>query len=153
MLGLGLFLMDLGFFFLFQGSQNWAANPDYLGETLQSFYNNSFADYFTSKFVSLVPLTFIPGGSLIFFSIFIWWFSRLCGLCNPRGVGGAHEKSKAAEAWGFKKVAILQKNYDHSINAQDYSIDVVPAATLDDYLKECLVEQNLLRLPVRKNRQ
>ncbi len=91
MLGLGLFLMGLGFFFLVQAWQTWAANPDYLGEALQSFYSNSFADYFTSKFVSLVPLTFIPGGSLIFFSIFIWWFSRLGGLGNLRGVGGAQQ--------------------------------------------------------------
>jgi len=91
MLGLGLLLMGLGFFFLIQAWQTWAANPDYLGETLQSFYSNSFSDYFTSKFVSLVPLTFIPGGSLIFFSVFIWWFSRLGGLSNLRGAGGAQQ--------------------------------------------------------------
>ncbi|MCW4045644.1 MAG: AAA family ATPase [Candidatus Bathyarchaeota archaeon] len=91
MLGLGLFLMCLGFFCLIQAWQTWAANPEYLGETLQTFYNNSFADYFASKFVSLVPLTFIPGGSLLFFSIFIWWFSRLGGLGNLRGVGGAQQ--------------------------------------------------------------
>ena len=53
---------------------------------------------------------------------------------------------------GLQEVVIPRKNYEHSINAQDYTIDVVPAATLDNYLKECLVEQNLLRLPARKNR-
>jgi Lon-like ATP-dependent protease len=91
MLGLGLFLMGLGFLFMIQAWQTWAANSEYLGEPLQTFYNNSFADYFTSRFISLVPLTFIPGGSLIFFSIFIWWFSRLGGLGNLRGIGGAQQ--------------------------------------------------------------
>jgi Lon-like ATP-dependent protease len=72
------------------------------------------------------------------------------GTIQITAVGGVHEKIKAAEAWGFKKVVIPQKNYDHSIDARDYTIDVVPAATLDDYLKECLVEQQLLKVPVRK---
>jgi Lon-like ATP-dependent protease len=65
-------------------------------------------------------------------------------------VGGVHEKIKAAEAWGFKKVVIPQKNYLHSIDARDYTIDVVPAATLDDYLKECLVERQFLQVEVQK---
>ena len=91
MLVLGLCLMGLGFFFMIQAWQTWVANSEYLGEPLQTFYSNSFADYFTSKFVSLVPMTFIPGGSLIFFSIFIWWFSRLGGLGNLRGIGGAQQ--------------------------------------------------------------
>ena len=72
------------------------------------------------------------------------------GTIQITAVGGVHEKIKAAEAWGFKKVVIPQKNFDHSIDARDYTIDVVPAATLDDYLKECLVEQHLLKVPVRK---
>jgi len=33
------------------------------------------------------------------------------------------------------------------------TIDVVPAATLDDYLKECLVEQHILKVPVQKYRR
>ena len=66
-------------------------------------------------------------------------------------VGGVHEKIKAAEAWGFKKVVIPEKNYKHSIDPRDYNIAVVPAATLDDYLKQCLIEQNFLRIPVKKN--
>jgi Lon-like ATP-dependent protease len=91
MLTLGLFLMGLGLFFMIQAWQTWVANPQYLGEPLQTFYDNSFLDYFISKFVGLVPLTIIPGGSLIFFSIFIWWFSRIGGLGNLRGIGGAQQ--------------------------------------------------------------
>jgi Lon-like ATP-dependent protease len=72
------------------------------------------------------------------------------GAIQITAVGGVHEKIKAAEAWGFKKVVIPQKNYLHSIDARDYTIDVVPAATLDDYLKECLVEQQFLKVPVQK---
>jgi ATP-dependent Lon protease len=64
-------------------------------------------------------------------------------------VGGVYEKIKAAEAWGFKKVVIPAKNYEHSVDAKDYRIEVVPAATLDDYLKECLVERPMLRVPVQ----
>jgi Lon-like ATP-dependent protease len=64
-------------------------------------------------------------------------------------VGGLYEKIKAAEAWGFKKVVIPQKNYENSIDVKDYSIQVVPAATLDDYLKECLVEKPMLSVPVQ----
>ena len=91
MLGLGIFLLGLGFFFLFQSWQSWSANLPYLGETLQSFYNYNFSDYFIDKFITLVPMTFIPAGSLIFFSIFIWWFTRLGGLSNLRGIGGAQQ--------------------------------------------------------------
>ncbi|MDG6221704.1 MAG: AAA family ATPase [Candidatus Bathyarchaeota archaeon] len=54
-------------------------------------------------------------------------------------VGGVHEKIKAAEMWGFKKVIVPAKNYKHSIEPQDYSIEVVPGETLDDYLRESLV--------------
>ena len=55
-------------------------------------------------------------------------------------VGGLHEKIKAAEVWGFKKVVIPAKNYEHSIDPRDYEIEVVPGDTLGDYLKECLAE-------------
>jgi Lon-like ATP-dependent protease len=70
-------------------------------------------------------------------------------------VGGVYEKIKAAEAWGFKKVVIPQKNFEHSIDVNDYKIDVVPAATLEDYLKECLVGKPMLRFPLQayKNRK
>ncbi|HUT16815.1 MAG TPA: S16 family serine protease, partial [Acidobacteriota bacterium] len=72
------------------------------------------------------------------------------GSIQITAVGGVHEKIKAAEAWGFKKVVIPQKNYLHSVDARDYTIDIVPAATLDDYLKECLVEQHILQVRVHK---
>jgi len=72
------------------------------------------------------------------------------GSIQITAVGGVHEKIKAAEAWGFKKVVIPQKNYLHSVDARDYTIDIVPAATLDDYLKECLVEQHILQVPFHK---
>lgn len=72
------------------------------------------------------------------------------GTIQITAVGGIHEKIKAAEAWGFKKVVIPQKNYLHSVDARDYTIDLVPAATLDDYLKECLVEQHIIQVPVHK---
>ncbi|MFQ5759089.1 MAG: S16 family serine protease, partial [Candidatus Bathyarchaeia archaeon] len=55
-------------------------------------------------------------------------------------VGGLHEKIKAAEVWGFKKVVIPAKNYEHSIEPRDYRIEVVPGETLGDYLRECLAE-------------
>jgi len=53
-------------------------------------------------------------------------------------VGGLYEKIKAAEAWGFKKVVVPQKNFEHSIDLKDYQIEVVSGKTLDDYLTECL---------------
>ncbi len=55
-------------------------------------------------------------------------------------VGGLHEKIKAAEMWGFKKVIVPAKNYKHSIDPNDYSIEVIPGETLEDYLKESLVD-------------
>jgi Lon-like ATP-dependent protease len=49
-------------------------------------------------------------------------------------VGGLHEKIKAAEMWGFKKVIVPAKNYKHSIDPRDYNIEVIPGETLEDYL-------------------
>jgi lon-related putative ATP-dependent protease len=92
MVGIGLFLLSLGFYFLYQGWSTWQANPMYLGQPLHDFYGNSFIDYFIDKFVGLVPLTFIPGGSLIFFGIFTWWFTKLAGGGgNMKGIGGAQQ--------------------------------------------------------------
>ena len=88
---MGLFLMGLGFYFMYQAWQTWNANPPYLGEPLQQHYNNSFTDYLADRFVALVPLTFIPGGSLIFFGVFIWWFTKIGGLGSLRGIGGARQ--------------------------------------------------------------
>ena len=55
-------------------------------------------------------------------------------------VGGLHEKIKAAEMWGFKKVIVPAKNYKHSIDPKDYNIEVIPGETLEDYLKESFVQ-------------
>ncbi len=91
LLTMGLVLLGLGFYFMIQAWQTWALNPDYMGETLQEYYNNSFADYFIQRFVSLVPLTFIPGGSLVFFGVFIWWFTKLAGGGGLKGIGGSQQ--------------------------------------------------------------
>ncbi len=54
-------------------------------------------------------------------------------------VGGVYEKIKAAEAWGFKKVVVPKKNFEHSIDIRDYKLEVVQAESLEEYLRECLV--------------
>lgn len=91
MISLGLFLISLGFYFMFSAWQTWIANPQYLGEPIQEYFNNNFLDYLISKFVGLVPMTFIPGGSLVFFGVFMWWFSKLGGMSNLKGVSGAQQ--------------------------------------------------------------
>jgi Lon-like ATP-dependent protease len=88
---MGLFLMGLGFYFMYQAWQTWNANPMFLGEPLQEYYDYNFTSYFIDKIVGFVPLTFIPGGSLIFFGVFIWWFSRIGGLGTLKGIGGAQQ--------------------------------------------------------------
>jgi Lon-like ATP-dependent protease len=87
----GLLLIALGFYFMLQAWQTWNLNPKTAGEPLHDFYNGSFTDYLIEKFVGLVPLTFIPGGSLIFFGIFIWWLSKLMGGGGLKGIGGAQQ--------------------------------------------------------------
>jgi predicted ATP-dependent protease len=42
--------------------------------------------------------------------------------------------------WGFKKVIVPAKNYKHSIDPRDYNIEVIPGETLEDYLRESLVQ-------------
>ena len=91
MVAMGLALLSLGFYFMLQAWQTWNSNPNYLGETLQQYYGGSFGDYFIEKFVGLVPATFIPGGSLIFFGIFVWWLSKLMGSGGLKGIGGAQQ--------------------------------------------------------------
>jgi ATP-dependent Lon protease len=54
-------------------------------------------------------------------------------------VGGLHEKIKAAEMWGFKKVIVPAKNYKHSIDPSDYNLEIIAGVTLEDYLKETLI--------------
>lgn len=91
MLLTGLFLLGLGVSFMFHAWQTWNQNPLFLGEPLQTRYSGSFVDYFIDRFIGLVPLTFIPGGSLVFFAIFMWWFSKFGGLGALRGIGGAQQ--------------------------------------------------------------
>jgi lon-related putative ATP-dependent protease len=90
MVSIGLFLIALGFYFMYQGWATWTANPMYLGQPLHDTYPN-FIEYLVDKFVGLVPLTFIPGGSLIFFGIFTWWLTKLGGNGNLKGIGGAQQ--------------------------------------------------------------
>jgi ATP-dependent Lon protease len=92
MLTLGVFLLSLGIYFMFDAWQTWNVNGVSIGGTSwQELYSHNFSAYFVDRFINLVPLTFIPGGSLIFFSVFIWWFTRMGGLTNLRGVGGAQQ--------------------------------------------------------------
>jgi len=88
---MGVTLISLGFYFMYQAWQTWQSNPLFMGEPLQTYYGQNFVDYLIGKFVGLVPLTFIPGGSLIFFGVFIWWFSKLGGVGNLKGIGGAQQ--------------------------------------------------------------
>ena len=88
---MGLFLLGLGFYFMHQAWQTWNENPMFFGELLQDYYNNNFMDYLIGKFVGLVPVTIIPGGSLVFFGVFIWWFSKLGGLGNLKGIAGTQQ--------------------------------------------------------------
>jgi Lon-like ATP-dependent protease len=90
MITIGLILISLGCYFIAQAWSTWNLNPTYAGETLHQYYN-SFGNYLVNEFVSLVPLTFIPGGSLIFFGVFIWWLSKLMGSGGLKGVGGAQQ--------------------------------------------------------------
>jgi len=91
MILIGVFLICLGFYFMLQAWQIWQANPVTGGGGLLQSYYDSFPDFLIQKFVGLVPITFIPGGSLIFFGVFLWWFSKLGGLSNMKGIGGAQQ--------------------------------------------------------------
>lgn len=66
------------------------------------------------------------------------------GRVPVTAVGGLHEKIKAAEAWGFRKVVIPAKNFKHSIDPGDYNIKVVAGETLEDYLRECMISDHKL---------
>ncbi|MEM3602545.1 MAG: S16 family serine protease [Candidatus Bathyarchaeia archaeon] len=88
---IGLALISLGLYFMFQSWQVWNENLIVYGEPIREYYNNNFMEYFINKFVGLVPITIIPGGSLIFFGIFIWWVSRIGGLSALKGIGGSQQ--------------------------------------------------------------
>jgi len=91
LISLGMLLLFIGFYFMFQAWQNWMANPPFLEETLQEYFNYNFMDYFIKQITGLVPMTFIPGGGLIFFGTFMWWFSRLGGLAGLKGISGSQQ--------------------------------------------------------------
>jgi Lon-like ATP-dependent protease len=88
---IGLTLISLGLYFMFQAWQVWNENSIIYGEPIQEYYNSNFMEYFINKFVGLVPITIIPGGSLIFFGIFIWWVSRIGGLSALKGIAGSQQ--------------------------------------------------------------
>jgi len=90
LIGIGLVLIALGLYFMAQAWQVWSLNPKIGGVALRDNYS-SFGDYLVDRFVGLVPLTFIPGGSLIFFGIFIWWLSKMMGGGGLKGIGGAQQ--------------------------------------------------------------
>ncbi len=88
---IGLTLISLGLYFMFQAWQVWNENSIVYGEPIREYYNSNFMEYFINKFVGLVPITIIPGGSLIFFGIFIWWVSRIGGLSALKGIAGSQQ--------------------------------------------------------------
>lgn len=56
-------------------------------------------------------------------------------------VGGIYYKIKAAEKWGFKRVIVPMKNFEHNVVLSDYSIEVIGCEDLDTYLHEMLVDE------------
>jgi len=91
LISLGMLLLFMGFYFMFGAWQNWIANPLFLGEPLQEYFDYNFVDYFIKQITGFVPMTFIPGGGLIFFGTFMWWFSRLGGLAGLKGISGSQQ--------------------------------------------------------------
>ncbi len=91
LISLGMLLLFMGFYFMFDAWQNWIANPLYLGEPLQEYFDYNFVDYFIKQITGFVPMTFVPGGGLVFFGVFMWWFSRLGGLAGLKGISGSQQ--------------------------------------------------------------
>jgi len=91
LISLGMLLLSMGFYFMFDAWQNWIANPPFLGVTLQEYFDYNFVDYFIKQITGFVPMTFIPGGGLIFFGTFMWWFSRLGGAAGLKGISGSQQ--------------------------------------------------------------
>ena len=57
-------------------------------------------------------------------------------------IGGTHEKIMAAQRWGFSKVLIPKKNYENDIIPDEYKIKVVGCATIEEYMKECFINND-----------
>lgn len=57
-------------------------------------------------------------------------------------IGGVDAKIRAAQHWNYQEVVIPKRNYDSSINPDDYEIKVTSAETLEDYMKRCFVDDD-----------
>lgn len=94
LLGLGITLLGIGTYFLAQAVQEWFINaPVFVGlefVSLQEINDYNMVEFIMNKIIGIVPFTFLPGGSLIFFGIFIGFFGRMFGGGgNMKGIGGA----------------------------------------------------------------
>lgn len=92
LLGLGIVLLGIGTYVLIQAVGEWQMNsPVWVGfwSTTQELYKYNFMEFLMNKIIGIVPYTFLPGGSLIFFGVFIGLFGRMFGGGNMKGIGGA----------------------------------------------------------------
>ena len=98
LLGTGILLLGIGLYFFGIIISNWLNNVlvNVWGQLIhiQELWDYDFIKYFTSQAVNIIPLTILPGGSLLFFGVFIGYIQNLFGNSNLKGIGGA-EKSEA----------------------------------------------------------
>lgn len=89
----GVILLTVGFYFFFTMISDWINNVilDIWGMEIpiQEYYNYNFLDYFLKNAGAIIPYTFLPGGSCLFFGVFIGWLQKLLGNSNLKGIGGA----------------------------------------------------------------
>jgi len=88
---LGVVLLTIGFYVMYQAWQAWNTNAVTSGTSLQQMYNGNFMDFMINRLVGLVPITIVPGGSLIFFGVMIGWLSKALGGTGQKGIGGAKQ--------------------------------------------------------------
>jgi len=82
LIGLGLILLGIGTYILFEAFQEWFINaPVYVGfwSTTQEMYQYSLIEFLINKLNRSCFFYFIPGGSLIFFGVMVGWISRMLG--------------------------------------------------------------------------